>query len=55
MSTSLKQEIINLNNAVDNFAGQMKDKLKIKARQGYRNWDDIEMRNVIANKLHDHF
>lgn len=51
MSQSLRQEIENLNDATYNFTGKMRQKLKEKARKGYRGWDDKENEQMIKDKL----
>lgn len=43
-----------LENAVDEFAAKMKDKLLKKKRQGWRGWRDPAYREIIENKLRDH-
>lgn len=54
MSQSLSQEIDNINYAVRIFAEKMREKMKVKARQGYKGWDDKELQEVIITKLKAH-
>jgi len=55
MSQSLTQEIENLNNAVYCFSEKMRNKLKIKARQGYKGWDDKTYEPELKKQLESHY
>lgn len=47
----VEQEIVRLNAAVDEFVLLMKQKLAVKAREGWTGWDNPESRIKIWNAM----
>lgn len=45
-------ELFALYELVDKFSGDMKSKLRKKFHEGYRGWDNREIKQDLINKLH---
>lgn len=51
LDTATQDEIDRLNRAVDDFAAEMKARLREQALKGYRGWDDPENYQRILDRL----
>ena len=49
-----QEEIDRLNQAVDDFAGEMKARLREQAIKGYRGWDDLANYQRIVELMVEH-
>jgi hypothetical protein len=54
LDTATQDEIDRLNQAVDDFAAEMKARLREQALKGYRGWDDPENYQRILDMLVTH-
>jgi hypothetical protein len=54
MDQDTQQEIERLNQAVDDFATEMKARLSEQAIKGYRGWDDPEQYQQIKDMMIQH-
>ena len=54
MDQETQEEIQRLNRAVDDFAGEMKARLREQAIKGYRGWDDPENYRRICEMMIEH-
>ena len=54
MDQETQQEIDLLNKAVDDFATEMKARLREQAIKGYRGWDDPEYYQQITEMMMEH-
>ncbi len=54
MDQNTQQEIERLNQAVDNFATEMKSRLREQAMKGYRGWDDPAHYQQIKDMMIQH-
>jgi hypothetical protein len=54
IDAATQEEIDRLNSAVDEFAGEMKARLREQALKGYRGWDEPENYERIVEMMMQH-